>query len=94
MLNENIINRAIEMAKDEIDLTIAQKAHKLHEGKSLREICDIDIFNDESMCEDLDNYGKTHIDEDEADQDFEQAYATYQFIMGRYRTWCDWAEQA
>ena len=101
MLNENIINRAIEMAKDEIDLTIAQKAHKLHEGKTLREICDVDIFNDESMCEDLLNYiaaapyNMAHnIDETESDLEFEQAYAIYQFIMGRYAVWCDWAEQA
>lgn len=93
MLNENIINRAISMADKEIDIKVAQKAHKLHEGKTLREICDIDIFSDESMRDDLDNYVKTHIDETEEDQEFEQAYATYQFIMGRYATWCDWAEQ-
>lgn len=94
MINENIINRAINMAADEIDLKIAQKAHKLHEGKSLREICDVDIFSDASMCDNLDNYVKTHIDPTEEDQEFEQTYATYQFIMGRYATWCDWAEQA
>lgn len=94
MIKENIINRAIEMAKDEIDLTIAQKAHKLHEGKTLREILDVDIFNDESMCEDLNNYISCNVDRTEADQEFEQAYAIYQFIMGRYAVWCDWAEQA
>lgn len=94
MINENIIDRAIKMAENEIDLEIAQKAHKLHEGKSLREICDVDIFSDVAMCEDLDNYVKTHIDETEADQEFEQAYATYEFILSRYATWCVWAEQA
>ena len=94
MIKENIINRAIDMAAGEIDLNIAQKAHKLHEGKTLREICDIDIFSDEAMRETCEDYVKTHIDETEADQEFEQVYATYQFIMGRYATWRDWAEQA
>lgn len=93
-ISQDIITRAIDMAEQEIDLKTAQKAHKLHEGKSLREICDVDIFDDESMCENLDNYVNTHIDETEADQDFEKVYATYQFIMGRYATWCGWAEEA
>lgn len=94
MINENIINRAIEMAKDEIDINVAQKAHKLHEGKTLREICDVDIFDDTCATEALEQYVADNIDETEDDQEFEQVYATYQFIMGRYRTWCDWAEQA
>ena len=94
MINENIINRAINMAADEIDLKTAQKAHKLHEGKTLKEIVQVDIFDDPCMCDNLDNYVKTHIDPTEEDQEFEQAYAAYQFIMSRYVTWCDWAEQA
>ena len=94
MINENIINRAISMADKEIDLKVAQKAHKLHEGKTLKGIVKVDIFDDPCMCDNLDNYVKTHIDPTEEDQEFEQAYATYQFIMGRYATWCDWAEQA
>ena len=94
MLNENIINRAINMASEEIDLTVAQKAHKLHNGKTLREICDIDIFDDPDMTEELNQYVADNIDETEEDQDFEKVYATYQFIMRRYATWCGWSEQA
>lgn len=90
MLNENIINRAINMASEEIDLKIAQKAHKLHEGKSLKEIVKVDIFDDPCMTEELNQYVADNIDETEEDQDFEKVYATYKFIMGRYATWCGW----
>lgn len=90
-INQDIINRAINMAEEEIDLTIAQKAHKLHNGKSLKEIVQVDIFDDESMREDLNQYVADNIDETEEDQEFELVYAVYQYIMERYSVWKEWA---
>ena len=93
-INQDIINRALNMASEEIDLAIAQKAHKLHNGKSLKEIVQIDIFDDPCMTEELNQYIADNIDETEEDQDFELVYAVYQYIMGRYSVWTAWTEQA
>lgn len=90
-INQDIINRAINMAEEEIDITIAQKAHKLHNGKSLKEIVQVDIFDDPCMIEDLNQYVADNIDETEEDQEFELVYAVYQYIMGRYSVWKEWA---
>lgn len=96
-INQAIINSAINMAEEDtsVDLSIAQKAHPLHNGKTLKEIVQIDIFDDPCMVEELDQYVADNIDETEEDQEFERAYAVYQYIRWeRYPIWKEWAEQA
>ena len=93
-VTEEILTEACKIAAKEIDLDVAQRAHELHNNKSLLEICHVDFYDDDSMREELQAYVDDNVDYDEDDREFELVYATYQFIMCRYATWSAWVEQA